>query len=217
MSEVSELSVLMTRELIWRVLNITDSKSKIFITRCSRWLELWKCWHLLDVHLSAGTLTSFTAGFVKIRWNVWSELVIGVITALQAALLLLMLTTDNIWVCYTAYVLFRGFYQFLVPIATWVPDKIFYLLSYCGTTEATFYDLWNQSVQYIFLDVGSVLIIFLPLRSFQIASSLTKELCALVFGINTFLGTILKTIINLIFADKRGLALDVKSQVETAS
>lgn len=73
---------------------------------------------MLDVHLSAGTLTSFTAGFVKIRWNVWSELVIGVITALQAALLLLMLTTDNIWVCYTAYVLFRGFYQFLVPIAT---------------------------------------------------------------------------------------------------
>lgn len=110
-------------------------------------------------------LTSFTAGFVKIRWNVWSELVIGVITALQAGLLLLMVTTDNIWVCYMAYVLFRGFYQFLVPIAT-----------------------------------------------FQIASSLTKELCALVFGINTFLGTILKTIINLIFSDKRGLALDVHSQ-----
>ncbi|XP_031147931.1 reduced folate transporter [Sander lucioperca] len=110
-------------------------------------------------------LTSFTAGYVKIRWNVWSELVIGVITALQAGLLLLMGTTDNIWVCYTAYVLFRGFYQFLVPIAT-----------------------------------------------FQIASSLTKELCALVFGINTFLGTILKSIINLIISDKRGLALDVQAQ-----
>jgi hypothetical protein len=25
--------------------------------------------------------------------------------------------TDNIWVCYVAYALFRGFYQFLVPIA----------------------------------------------------------------------------------------------------
>ncbi|XP_074482867.1 reduced folate transporter [Sebastes fasciatus] len=110
-------------------------------------------------------LTSFIAGYVKIRWNVWSELVIAVITALQAGLLLLMGTTDNIWICYMSYVLFRGFYQFLVPIAT-----------------------------------------------FQIASSLTKELCALVFGINTFLGTILKTIINLIFSDKRGLALDVHSQ-----
>ncbi|XP_018546097.1 reduced folate transporter [Lates calcarifer] len=110
-------------------------------------------------------LTSFIAGFVKIRWNIWSELVIGIITAVQAGLLILMGTTDQIWVCYLAYVLFRGFYQFLVPIAT-----------------------------------------------FQIASSLTRELCALVFGINTFLGTILKSIINLIFSDKRGLALDVHSQ-----
>ncbi|XP_028325326.1 folate transporter 1 [Gouania willdenowi] len=110
-------------------------------------------------------VTSFMAGYVKIRWNVWSELVIGVITAVQAALLLLMSTTANIWICYFSYILFRGFYQFLVPIAT-----------------------------------------------FQIASSLTKELCALVFGINTFLGTVLKSIFNLIFIDKRGLGLDVKSQ-----
>ncbi|MEQ2181956.1 hypothetical protein GOODEAATRI_017039 [Goodea atripinnis] len=110
--------------------------------------------------------TSFMAGFTKIRWNVWSELVIGLITAVQAGLLLFMGTTNYIWVCYVSYILFRAFYQFLVPIAT-----------------------------------------------FQIASSLTKELCALVFGINTFLGTILKSIINLIFSDKRGLGLDVHSQV----
>ncbi|CAK6977495.1 Hypothetical predicted protein [Scomber scombrus] len=109
--------------------------------------------------------TSFAAGFVKIRWNVWSELVIGVITAVQAALLLLMGNTKNIWVCYMSYVLFRSFYQFLVPIAT-----------------------------------------------FQIASSLTKELCALVFGINTFLAIILKSIIILIFSDKGGMGLDVHSQ-----
>ncbi|CDR18147.1 unnamed protein product, partial [Oncorhynchus mykiss] len=37
-----------------------------------------------------GAITSFAAGFVKIRWNLWSELVIGIITALQAGLLLLM-------------------------------------------------------------------------------------------------------------------------------
>lgn len=35
-----------------------------------------------------------------------------------------------------------------------------------------------------------------------------------MFGINTFLGTVLKSIINLIFADKRGLALDVHGQVK---
>ncbi|KAL1022130.1 hypothetical protein UPYG_G00022510 [Umbra pygmaea] len=112
-----------------------------------------------------GAITSFAAGFVKIRWNLWSELVIGIVTALQAGLLLLMGTTNNIWVCYVSYSLFKGFYQFLVPIAI-----------------------------------------------FQIASSLTKELCALVFGVNTFLSTILKTIITLIVSDKSGLALDVHTQ-----
>ncbi|KAJ8403429.1 hypothetical protein AAFF_G00352010 [Aldrovandia affinis] len=112
-----------------------------------------------------GAITSFAAGFVMIRWNLWSELVIGIDTALQAGLLLLMGTTNNIWVCYVAYSFFRGFYQFLVPIAT-----------------------------------------------FQIASSLTKEMCALVFGVNTFLGTILKTIVTIIVADKRGLGLPVHSQ-----
>ncbi|XP_018590999.1 folate transporter 1-like isoform X1 [Scleropages formosus] len=115
--------------------------------------------------LCPGAVTAFSAGFVKIRWNLWSELVIGIITALQAGLLLLMGTTSSIWVCYVSYVLFKGFYQFLVPLA-----------------------------------------------NFQIASSLTKELCALVFGVNTFLGTILKSIITIVVADKRGLALSVHSQ-----
>ncbi|KAM9305709.1 reduced folate transporter [Gastrophryne carolinensis] len=112
-----------------------------------------------------GAITSFAAGYVKIRWSLWSELVIGLVTALQAGLLILMNTTSNIWVCYVAYVLFRSSYQFLVPIAI-----------------------------------------------FQIASSLSKELCALVFGVNTFFATILKSIITLVIADKRGLALSVHPQ-----
>ncbi|XP_030065204.1 reduced folate transporter [Microcaecilia unicolor] len=112
-----------------------------------------------------GAITSFAAGYLKIRWKLWSELVIGLITAFQAALLFLMNTTSNIWVCYVAYILFRGSYQFLVPIAI-----------------------------------------------FQIATSLSKELCALVFGINTFFATVLKTIITIIIADKRGLALSVHPQ-----
>ncbi|CAN0126480.1 unnamed protein product [Bubo scandiacus] len=112
-----------------------------------------------------GAGASFAAGYVKIRWTLWSELVIGVVTAFQAGLLLLMNTTSNIWLCYAAYVLFRGSYQFLVPVAI-----------------------------------------------FQIATSLSKELCALVFGVNTFFATVLKTIITIIVADKRGLGLSVHPQ-----
>ncbi|KAG8516572.1 Folate transporter 1 [Galemys pyrenaicus] len=115
-----------------------------------------------------GACTSFASGFVKIRWALWAKLVIGVVTAAQASLVFLMYSSgslSSLWLCYTAFVLFRGAYQFLVPIAT-----------------------------------------------FQIASSLSKELCALVFGVNTFLATVLKTVITLIVSDKRGLGLQVDVQ-----
>ncbi|NWJ06106.1 S19A1 protein, partial [Crypturellus undulatus] len=112
-----------------------------------------------------GAVASFAAGYLKIRWTLWSELVIGAVTAFQAGLLILMNTTSNIWLCYAAYVLFRGSYQFLVPIAI-----------------------------------------------FRIATSLSKELCALVFGVNTFFATVLKTIITIIVADERGLGLSVHPQ-----
>lgn len=75
----------------------------------------------------AGAVTSFAAGYVKIRWTLWSELVIGVVTAFQAGLLLLMNTTANIWLCYVAYILFRSSYQFLVPIAMWVVRTTWWL------------------------------------------------------------------------------------------
>ncbi|ELK03592.1 Folate transporter 1 [Pteropus alecto] len=117
-----------------------------------------------------GAIASFAAGFVKLRWALWAKLVIGVVTAAQAGLVFLMYSTDSIWLCYAVFILFRGFYQFLVPIAT-----------------------------------------------FQIASSLSKELCALVFGVNTFLATVLKTAITLVVSDKRGLGLSVHSQVSPVS
>lgn len=57
----------------------------------------------------------------------------------------------------------------------------------------------------------------LSLGRFQIASSLSQELRALVFGVNTFLATVLKTVITVIVSDKRGLGLPVPSQVSPGS
>lgn len=76
------------------------------------------------VTMISGAITSFAAGYMKIRWKLWSELVIGAITGAMAALLLLMGSTENIWVCYVTYILFRGLYQFLVPIAMWVSQAL---------------------------------------------------------------------------------------------
>ncbi|KAL0615469.1 Reduced folate transporter [Plecturocebus cupreus] len=115
-----------------------------------------------------GAIMSFAAGFVKIRWARWSKLLIACVTATQAGLVFLlshMHHASHIWLCYAAFVLFRGSYQFLVPIAT-----------------------------------------------FQIAASLSKELCALVFGVNTFFATIVKTVITFIVSDVRGLGLPVHKQ-----
>ncbi|NXN30181.1 S19A1 protein, partial [Nycticryphes semicollaris] len=106
-----------------------------------------------------GAGASFAAGYVKIRWTLWSELVIG----------------------------------FLVPIAMCVVPlgTCLHPSSWAGTR-------------------GSLVLHIFP--SFQIATSLSKELCALVFGVNTFFATMLKTIITIIVADKRVLGLSVHPQ-----
>ncbi|NWY41636.1 S19A1 protein, partial [Sylvia atricapilla] len=106
-----------------------------------------------------GAVASFAAGYVKIRWTLWSELVIG----------------------------------FLVPIAMCVVLLGTHSHPGCRVDAR-----------------GSPVLPFFP--SFQIATSLSKELCALVFGVNTFFATVLKTIITVIVADKRGLGLSVHPQ-----
>nr|AAC53288.1 reduced folate carrier [Mus musculus] len=63
-------------------------------------------------------ITSFSAGFLSIRWTLWSKLVIAGVIAIQASLVFCMFQIRDIWVCYVTFVLFRGAYQFLVPIAT---------------------------------------------------------------------------------------------------
>lgn len=60
------------------------------------------------------------AGFGwRIRWALWARLVIAVVTVLQAGLVFLMYKTNDILVVLRGLCkLFRGSYQFLVPIAT---------------------------------------------------------------------------------------------------
>ncbi|XP_067844115.1 reduced folate transporter [Heptranchias perlo] len=71
-------------------------------------------------------------------------------------------------------------------------------------------NIWVCYVGFVLFRSSHQLLV--PIAIFQIATSLTKELCALVFGMNTFIATILKTIITVIIADKRGLGLHVNNQ-----
>ncbi|KAJ1090305.1 hypothetical protein NDU88_003438 [Pleurodeles waltl] len=65
-----------------------------------------------------GAAASFSVGYVKINWDLSGELAIGIFSALNAAALLLMDFTRNIWVCYAGYLVFKSLYMLLITIAT---------------------------------------------------------------------------------------------------
>ncbi|XP_068403325.1 reduced folate transporter isoform X3 [Eschrichtius robustus] len=92
--------------ILWNVVNPTTDTTRVYNGGADAASTL------------LGAITSFAAGFVKIRWALWAKLIIAVVTVLQAGLIFLMYKTSNIWLCYSAFVLFRGSHQLLVPIAT---------------------------------------------------------------------------------------------------
>ncbi|MBN3279336.1 S19A3 protein, partial [Polyodon spathula] len=65
-----------------------------------------------------GAATSFAVGYTNIDWAVWGELALGTFSALDAGCLYLMTFTNNIWICYAGYVVFKSLYMLLITIAT---------------------------------------------------------------------------------------------------
>ncbi|XP_078060239.1 thiamine transporter 2-like [Mustelus asterias] len=65
-----------------------------------------------------GAITSFGVGYVKLDWSVWGELVLGIFSAVSSASVFMMGITDNIWVCYAGYMIFKASYMLLITITT---------------------------------------------------------------------------------------------------
>uniref|UniRef100_A0A8C4QTN0 Solute carrier family 19 member 3b n=1 Tax=Eptatretus burgeri TaxID=7764 RepID=A0A8C4QTN0_EPTBU len=110
-------------------------------------------------------MASFAVGYIHVDWAVWGEVALGAFSILDAGMLIIMALIENIWVCYSLYIVFKGSYMFLITIST-----------------------------------------------FMIATTLTLERYALVFGVNTFLALSLQTVLTAIVVDSRGLGLDVITQ-----
>ncbi|KAK7144504.1 hypothetical protein R3I94_010810 [Phoxinus phoxinus] len=66
-----------------------------------------------------GAFAAFVVSFVKVSWAVWGELALCVFSLVIAVCVCLMDTIRNIWVCYTAYIIFRATYMLLITIATY--------------------------------------------------------------------------------------------------
>ncbi|XP_077617454.1 thiamine transporter 2-like isoform X2 [Crocuta crocuta] len=64
-----------------------------------------------------GALAAFTAGCVKVNWNLLGELALAMFSAADAGSLLLMHYTTNIWVCYAGFLIFKSSYMLLITIA----------------------------------------------------------------------------------------------------
>ncbi|XP_040307665.1 thiamine transporter 1 isoform X1 [Herpailurus yagouaroundi] len=65
-----------------------------------------------------GAVAVFVVGYIKISWSTWGEMMLSLFSLLIAAAVYIMDTVQNIWVCYTSYVVFRIIYMLLITIAT---------------------------------------------------------------------------------------------------
>ena len=63
---------------------------------------------------------AFIVGYIHLNWDLLGEVTMAAISLIDAALLITMGLTLNIWVAYVNYVAFRMTYQILITIARYV-------------------------------------------------------------------------------------------------
>ncbi|XP_039930622.1 thiamine transporter 2-like [Hirundo rustica] len=64
------------------------------------------------------SVTSFLVQYMKINWDHFGELALGIFSAIDAGCLFLMHFLTNIWACYAGYLIFKVCYMLLLTIAT---------------------------------------------------------------------------------------------------
>ncbi|CAM4576638.1 unnamed protein product [Leuciscus chuanchicus] len=63
-----------------------------------------------------GAAAAFSVGYIRVQWGVWGELSLGGFSAIGAGCVFLMGFTNNIWLCYAGYAVFKASYMFLITI-----------------------------------------------------------------------------------------------------
>ncbi|CAK6965232.1 solute carrier family 19 member 3b [Scomber scombrus] len=65
-----------------------------------------------------GAAAAFSVGYIKVAWNVWGELALGLFSAVGSGAVFLIAYTSNIWACYAGYIIFKSCYMLLITITT---------------------------------------------------------------------------------------------------
>ncbi|XP_068239542.1 thiamine transporter 1-like [Palaemon carinicauda] len=68
-------------------------------------------------------LSAFAVGYFHLNWSLFGESTMAIISLLDALLLFFMGVTQNIWVGYVNYILFRASYQVMITIASYQVAK----------------------------------------------------------------------------------------------
>ncbi|XP_029029996.1 thiamine transporter 1 [Betta splendens] len=66
-----------------------------------------------------GALAALLVGYLPVSWALWGELALFVFSLLMAVCVFVMGTLNNIWLCYSSYILFRAIYMLLITVATY--------------------------------------------------------------------------------------------------
>ncbi|XP_015216916.2 solute carrier family 19 member 3b [Lepisosteus oculatus] len=65
-----------------------------------------------------GAIAAFSVGFMKLDWDIWGELALGLFSAISSGAVYATVLTDSIWVSYAGYVTFKASYMLLITITT---------------------------------------------------------------------------------------------------
>ena len=84
----------------------------------SYWINLINSNSFSVFCLSTGALAALLVGHLPVRWAVWGELALCVLSLLMTVCVFVMDTIRNIWLCYSSYVVFRATYMLLITVAT---------------------------------------------------------------------------------------------------
>lgn len=87
-------------------------------------------------------------------------------------------------------------FSFLIAAAVYIMDTV--------------HNIWVCYASYVVFRIIYMLLI--TIATFQIATNLSVERYALVFGVNTFIALALQTLLTLIVVDASGLGLDIFTQ-----
>ncbi|KAM8873745.1 thiamine transporter 1-like [Spinachia spinachia] len=117
----------------------------------------------------SGAAATVAVGHMSLEWSVWGELVLGGLTFFMAGTIFLMDRTDNIWISYSCFFLFKTVYMQLSTICTFQIAKmlhrecyalVFGMNNFVGTILQSVLTAIVISSKYLHLNITSQFLIY---------------------------------------------------------